>query len=73
MDVVREVWVVESFRLIDYDVSILVLMDVVREVSAFKTLCAALRGFNPCSNGCRSGRPPPNDAGLPPKPFQSLF
>ena len=37
-------------------VSILVLMDVVREAQGCR-LCISLRsGFNPCSNGCRSGR-----------------
>ena len=36
-------------------VSILVLMDVVREVNTLGFSILDYPGFNPCSNGCRSG------------------
>ena len=37
-------------------VSILVLMDVVREASGADRVSVVPWGFNPCSNECRSGR-----------------
>ena len=41
-----------------HEVSILVLMDVVREDLTPEGVHHVLPCFNPCSNGCRSGRPP---------------
>ena len=31
-------------------------MDVVREAKEYSTAAPEQNGFNPCSNGCRSGR-----------------
>ena len=39
-------------------VSILVLMDVVREVKFHQSAKTRPTSFNPCSNGCRSGSTP---------------
>ena len=56
MDVVREGCRVCLSALGGVGVSILILMDVVREVQRNGPGNCRWWGFNPCSNGCRSGR-----------------
>ena len=56
MDVVREVNLFDFIVLKRIYVSILVLMDVVREAPVVMAISKVCIGFNPCSNGCRSGR-----------------
>ena len=55
MDVVREAQLMNLLIVVLVDVSILVLMDVVREEFKFFIFIFKGVGFNPCSNGCRSG------------------
>ena len=65
------------FHLVTVDlstfVSILVLMDVVREGGVTTYADTQQVSFNPCSNGCRSGRLLTIKEAVRGFPFQSLF
>ena len=74
MDVVREDRLDTKCVKQYVGVSILVLMDVVREGLPDKILASqSSRRFNPCSNGCRSGSGQAGGQYFERIRFQSLF